>query len=165
MLATVIWSLYLVTTHSPNWYNWSLEHCSDMPLLVSTLWNSQWHMVGSFRGSVRHYFKAFTHLQGSRWHLRRLRAFPMPPLQLFPHLLSDFTSHRQSLLFKVAELLQVKWESLDLSLWSLTLSVSLNNVANGWWDDLPHTSIPIDFLGLFEQVFSLPLIVAWATEI
>lgn len=129
---TLSWLTILTDT-----FTWSLEHCSDMPLPASTLWNSQWHVVGSFQGSARHHFKAFTHLQGTRWHLRRLQAFLMPPLQLFPHLLSDFTSHQQGLLFKLAKFLQVKWKYLDLSMWSITLSVNLNSVANGGWDDPP----------------------------
>lgn len=120
--------LYLVATHNPNWYIWSFDHCSDMPLPASTLWNSQWHMVDIFWGSARHHFMAFTHLQDSKWHLRRLQAFPMPPLQLSPHLLSDFTPHQQSLLLKVAKLLQVKWEYLDLYLWSSTLSVNFSSL-------------------------------------
>lgn len=162
LMYTINWFLYLVGTHCPNWYNWSLEHCLDMSLPASTLWNSD--NGGSSWGSARHHFMAFTHLQGSKWHLRRLQAFPMPPLQLVPHLLSDFTPHQQSLLFKVAKQLQVKWEHLDLYLWSIALSVNWSGVANGRWDDLPSTAVPIDFLGLFEQAFSLPLAAGWTKE-
>lgn len=114
-----------VAAHNPNLN--LVQTC----LYLLPLGERQWHMVGSFQGSARHHFKAFTHLHGSRWHLRRLQAFLMPPLQLFSHLLSDITSHQRSLLFKVAKLLQVKWEYLDLPLWSIALSVNLSSVTNG----------------------------------